>query len=151
MKLTTIDLTDTASITRGGNHKVRILALRLLGLLCVGLGIVGAVLPLLPTTCFFIAAVYCFAISNPAWQQRILDHPRFGPPVQSFVRDRTLSRRAKIIALGGIAANFVLSLLVVDMTPVTIAILAAVLATASAYIASRPEPASDRAATKVAA
>ena len=114
--------------------------LRGIGLVCVALGTVGAFVPLLPTTCFFIAAVYCFAKSAPAWRQRILDHPRFGPPVRSFVRDRTLSRRAKIIAVGGIVANAALTLYVLDFAPLASTVLVAVLAAVSAYIVSRPEP-----------
>lgn len=134
------ELTAECPLDARAKRTVRMLFLRALGLVCVGLGILGAFLPLLPTTCFFIAAVYCFARSAPAWRRRILDHPRFGPPVRNFLRDRTMSRRAKTLALGAIAANFGLTLLLVDTTPATLAILAAVLAAVSAYIATRPEP-----------
>jgi len=112
---------------------------RILGLVCVALGIAGAFLPLLPTTVFLIAAAWCFAKSAPAWRQRILDHPRFGPPVRDFVHHGVLSRRAKSLALFGIAANFTLTWMLVDMTPMTVAILATVLAAVSAYVATRPE------------
>ena len=115
--------------------------LRGIGLVCVALGTVGAFVPLLPTTIFFIAAVYCFATSAPAWRQRILDHPRFGPPVRSFVRDGTLSRRAKVIAVAGIAVNLAVTLFLLDFSPVASAVLVAVLMAVSAYIVSRPEPA----------
>lgn len=115
--------------------------LRAIGLVCVALGAVGAFVPLLPTTIFFIAAVYCFATSAPAWRQRILDHPRFGPPVRRFVRDGTLSRRAKVIAVAGIAANLAVTLFLLDFAPVASTILVAVLTAVSAYIVSRPEPA----------
>lgn len=116
-------------------------ALRALGLLCVGLGILGAFLPLMPATCFFLAAVFCFARSAPAWRQRILDHPRFGPPVATFVRDGALSRRAKVIAVGGIAANFTLTLLLADLGAGVVIVLALVLLTVTVYVATRPEPA----------
>jgi len=117
----------------------RTLFLRGLGLVCVGLAILGAFLPLLPTTVFFIAAAWCFAKSAPAWRRRVLDHPRFGPPIRSFVHHGMISRRSKVISIGGIAANFTLTLLLVDMTPVAVAILTTVLLTVSAYIATRPE------------
>jgi uncharacterized membrane protein YbaN (DUF454 family) len=141
MDHTTIDPTNSAPLASDKNGNLRILFFRVLGLVCVGLGILGAILPLMPATCFFIAAVYCFAQSAPEWRQRILDHPRFGPPVATFVREGALSRRAKIIAVGGIAANFILTLLVTDLDATATVILAAVLLTVSAYLVTRPEPA----------
>lgn len=132
---------NTTANTNERPTALRMHLLRGIGLVCVALGTIGAFVPLLPTTVFFIAAVYCFATSAPAWRQRILDHPRFGPPVRSFVRDGTLSRRAKAIAVGGIAVNLAVTLFLLDFAPVASAVLVAVLALVSAYILSRPEPA----------
>lgn len=139
MDETTVNLTAECPLSTQEKRTVRVLFFRALGLLCVGLGILGAFLPLLPTTIFFIVAAYCFAKSAPAWRQRILDHPRFGPPIRSFVQQGTLSRRAKSIALLGIAANFVLTWTLVAMTPLTVSILASVLAAVCVYIVSRPD------------
>lgn len=36
----------------------------ILGCLCLGLGCVGIVLPILPTVPFFLATVFCFANSS---------------------------------------------------------------------------------------
>lgn len=133
------DLAPTCPLSPDERRSFRTCFLRALGLVCVGLGILGAFLPLLPTTIFFILAAFFFAKSAPAWRQRILDHPRFGPPIRSFVHHGTLSRRAKVIALCGIATNFMLTVLLLDMAPLAVAILATVLLTVSAYIATRPE------------
>jgi uncharacterized membrane protein YbaN (DUF454 family) len=137
---TTANLAAECPLSPQERRTAKVLLLRTLGLICVALGTLGAFLPLLPTTIFFILAAFCFAKSAPAWRQRLLDHPRFGPPIRSFVQDGTLSRRAKSIALLGISANFVLTWTLADLTPVTVSILAAVLACVCAYIASRPEP-----------
>ena len=44
------------------------------GLLAVGLGIIGAFLPIMPTVPFLILAVFCFARSEPEWERRLLEH-----------------------------------------------------------------------------
>jgi len=137
--VTTAELKAECPLTREQQSTVKVLFLRALGLVCVGLGILGAFLPLLPTTIFLIIVVFCFAKSAPAWRQLILDHPRFGRPVRRFVHHGSISRRAKVVAISAIAANFVLTLLLADMTPLAVWILAAVLAAVSAYIATRPE------------
>lgn len=77
------------------------------GLLCLGLGIVGAVLPLMPTVPFLLLAVYFFARSNPAWEKRILDHPHWGPQVRDWRERRAISRRAKTLSLGAMATGAV--------------------------------------------
>jgi uncharacterized membrane protein YbaN (DUF454 family) len=78
---------------------------RIGGLFFVGLGVVGAFLPLLPTVPFLLLALFCFARSNPAWEQRLLDHPRYGPPLRQWRERRAIPRRAKIAALGTMALS----------------------------------------------
>jgi len=69
------------------------------GLMFVGIGAVGAVLPLLPTVPFLLLALYCFARGNPVWEQRLLDHPRWGPPLRNWRERRVIPRKAKKAAL----------------------------------------------------
>ncbi|MBN9145822.1 MULTISPECIES: YbaN family protein [unclassified Novosphingobium] len=75
------------------------------GLFFVGLGIVGAFLPLLPTVPFLLLALFCFARSNPAWEQRLLDHPTYGPPLRQWRERRAIPRRAKKAALIAMAVS----------------------------------------------
>jgi uncharacterized membrane protein YbaN (DUF454 family) len=73
------------------------------GLMFVGIGAVGAVLPLLPTVPFLLLALFCFARGNPAWEARLLDHPRWGPPLRGWRERRVIPRKAKhgaLIAMG---------------------------------------------------
>lgn len=71
----------------------------LLGMLCLLLGAVGLVLPLLPTTPFVLLAAGCFARSSPRMHQWLLNNALFGPVLQDWERNRCVSRRVKRVAL----------------------------------------------------
>lgn len=70
-----------------------------LGIASVGLGIVGIALPILPTVPFMLLAGFFFARSNPAWERRLVEHPRFGPPILAWRERGAISRRGKTAAL----------------------------------------------------
>jgi uncharacterized membrane protein YbaN (DUF454 family) len=81
-----------------------------LGLVSVALGAVGIALPILPTVPFLLLAAFFFARSNPAWERRILEHPRFGPPVRAWRERGAISRRAKLAAIAALAGSAALGL-----------------------------------------
>lgn len=87
-------------------HEARVRAIYLvLGLASVAAGIIGIFLPILPTVPFMLLAAFFFARSNPAWERRILEHPRFGPPILAWRERGAIGRRAKIAAMIGLAAS----------------------------------------------
>lgn len=61
-------------------------------------GIVGIVVPLLPTTPFVLLAAWCFARSSPRLEAWLLAHPRFGPMVLDWRERRAIPLRAKQLA-----------------------------------------------------
>lgn len=107
------------------------------GLFFVGLGAVGAVLPLLPTVPFLLLAVFFFARSNPEWEQRILDDPRFGPQVIEWRTRGAISRKAKIGAIATLLAGIAFTWITIGFPWVWISV--GVLVVIGGWIASRPE------------
>jgi uncharacterized protein len=79
------------------------------GVLFLGLGLLGVVLPVLPTTPFLLLAAGCFAKSSPRLHRWLLTHPLFGPPIRNWEANGAISRPAKRLAAGSMAAVFLLS------------------------------------------
>ncbi len=75
------------------------------GALALATGIVGAFLPLLPTTPLVILAAFCFSRGCLRCERWLLDHPRFGPMVRDWRRERVIPLRAKQIATAMMAAS----------------------------------------------
>jgi uncharacterized protein len=75
------------------------------GLVALALGIIGIALPIMPTVPFLLLAAFCFARSNPAWEQRLLDHPKYGPPLREWRERRAISRKAKVAAIAAMSVG----------------------------------------------
>ena len=93
-----------------------------IGLLCVGLGGVGIVVPGLPTTVFFIAAAACFSKSDPRLEAWVLGLPKIGPAVRDYRAGLGMARRAKQWAIASIVAFSTLSVVMLGAWPARVAI-----------------------------
>ncbi len=69
-----------------------------LGLLFTGLGFLGALLPILPSTPFFLIAAYLFSRSHPRLEAWLLSLPQVGPLVQNYREGRGIPKSTKILA-----------------------------------------------------
>lgn len=84
---------------------------RVAALVFVALGLVGAVVPGMPTTIFMILAAWASAKGWPWLNLWLINHPRFGPPIDNWHRHRVIPRRAKWMALACMSLSAVLIVL----------------------------------------
>ncbi len=77
-----------------------------LGWVCVVLGIIGALLPLMPTTVFLLIAAWAFSRSSERWHQWLRQHARFGETIRAWEEHHAMPRRAKRIAFLALAASY---------------------------------------------
>lgn len=119
------------------------------GWLLFALGVVGIVLPVLPTTIFWIGAVWFWSRSSPHLTERILSHPRFGRPVLLFIEHGKIARQGKLMATGGMALGFFLLQLVAKPAwPASLGVGLTLILVAT-WLWFRPEP-SNEASTPLA-
>lgn len=70
-----------------------------LGSLSLGLGLLGVVLPLLPTTPFVLLAAALYLRSSPRLHRWLLSHPRLGPYIDNYQRGRGIPLGSKVTAI----------------------------------------------------
>jgi uncharacterized membrane protein YbaN (DUF454 family) len=109
-----------------------------IGFFFVALGVVGALLPLMPTTIFLILAAGCFARSSPRLEAWLLDHPRFGPTLRAWRRERAIPRRAKWLACIGITVGYAIFVATGRPHWPLAAAVAAMMMASALFILSRP-------------
>lgn len=67
----------------------------LLAYVSLGLGVIGVVLPGLPTVPFILLSAYAAARGSQKLHARLLAHRVFGPMIRDWQRSGAVSRRAK--------------------------------------------------------
>jgi len=80
------------------SRRVRI-AYRWLALSFAGLGSLGLVLPLVPTTPFLLAALWAAHRSSPTLAMKIRRHRHFGPVIEAWEQHRAVPVHVKVIGI----------------------------------------------------
>ncbi|WP_300441528.1 YbaN family protein [Zoogloea sp.] len=111
----------------------------LLGGLAFATGAVGLIVPVLPTTVFWIIAAWAWSKSCPRLQQRLYALPGAGPHVRAWMEAGTISRRGKHFALGGLCVGLAGCVALLHASPLILALAGLPQVAAGLYIASRPE------------
>jgi uncharacterized protein len=110
----------------------------LLGFICLALGVIGAFLPLMPSTVFFIAAAACFAYASPRLEVWLLSFEFIGGPVRAWRERGAIARPAKIMASVGMSLGLGLFALT-GADALWLSAVAAGLALCAVFIWTRPD------------
>lgn len=108
------DLPDAPSSERAQTTGALRLFLLAVGWLSTVLALIGAFLPVLPTTPFLLLAMACFVRTSPELNRRLLANRAFGPYLAQWQHDHTVPRTAKRKAYGLVVVSFGLSIWFID-------------------------------------
>ncbi|MEO1303452.1 MAG: YbaN family protein [Pseudomonadota bacterium] len=114
-----------------------------LGFFFFAIGAIGIVLPLWPTTIFWIIAVFCLAESHPKIRDWIFARPGIGPIIQDFVERGEIGRKGKIGAIGGMLLACAVSGWLLRSSALALSVLIISIAIGIVFVATRPSPESD--------
>lgn len=104
----------------------------------VGLGMIGTVVPLLPTTPFLLLALWAFAGSSRRFHDWLYTHKLFGPLLQAWRTHRVIPLKAKALSLTAMAASMAYVLIRGDVPWWGLAAMGAVIAFGAGFILSCP-------------
>jgi uncharacterized membrane protein YbaN (DUF454 family) len=108
------------------------------GALSVGLGIIGIVLPLLPTTCFLLLAAWCFARSSRRAERWLHENRLFGRYLRDYRERGVISSRARHVSLVTLWACIGVSAFVLFDRAWVVALLLVVAAAVTIHLVSLP-------------
>ncbi len=108
-----------------------------LGWVALGLGLVGVLLPVMPTTPFILLAAYAFGRGSPVMRQRLERHQHFGPIIRDWEERGAIRRRHKALACLLMGASF-LGALLLGIAPRLLLLQGSVMGAAALYVLTRP-------------
>ncbi|AKJ06077.1 Hypothetical protein AA314_07703 [Archangium gephyra] len=98
----------------------------------------GAFLPVLPTTPFLLVALWAFSRSSRRFHHWLYTHPRFGPRLQEWDEHGTVPVPVKVSAVSAMAISFGLLAFVLRMKWYVLAAAGLLILVGATYVLSRP-------------
>ena len=88
-----------------------------LGFIALGLGLVGVILPILPTTPFLLLTSFCFAKGSERFHVWFTNTNIYKKHLESFVRERAMTLKQKVVLLSFVNFMLAFPLILVDVLP----------------------------------
>jgi uncharacterized protein len=79
------------------------------GTLALTVGVIGAFVPVLPTTPFLLVAAACYARASPSLYRWLAQSKTFGPGIREWRRHRSIPWRTKLLAIFLMSVSIVIS------------------------------------------
>ena len=94
-----------------------------LGFLALGIGLIGVILPILPTTQFLLVTSFCFARGSERFHTWFTNSNIYKKHLESFVKERAMTLKQKVVLLSFVNFMLAFPLILVDVLPMRITII----------------------------
>ena len=102
------------STKKGGVSPLKKPIFFILGLVCLITGIIGIIIPILPTTPLLLAGAWFFARSSPKFHNWLLYHPLLGQYIRDYIQKKAVKKSVRNRALVILWSGLVITMILVD-------------------------------------